>query len=360
MLDDLPILGIAGRSGSGKTTLMEALLPRLAARGLAVAVAKFHAHGIDVDRPGKDSDRLFRAGADVYLAGPDQAFTRLHPAGAIAPAVRLADLAARYDLVLVEGRETLACRKVWLLADGETRPPAAAGDPVACLRRDADRLAAVSDLLDDWLPRQWLRTPVYGCILIGGQSSRMGKPKHLLRSGQSGGKTWLERTAAHLARVAERVVIVGAGAVPQALADAMRLPDAPGLAGPMSGILAALRWAPQASWLVAACDLPDLGGEALAWLLATRRPGVWATLPRLAPGGGVEPLLAHYDFRIRAAIEDLAAAGRFSPSLLAEHPKVACPTPPDALRPAWENVNTPDDLARTRRSRRTKSRRPAT
>ncbi len=351
MLDDLPILGIAGRSGSGKTTLIEALLPRLAARGLAVAVAKLHAHGIDLDRPGKDSDRLFRAGADVYLAGPDQAFTRLHPAGAAAPAVRLADLAARYDLVLVEGRESLPCRKVWLLAEGETRPPAGAGDLIACLGRQADRLAAVSDLLDDWLPRQWLRTPVYGCVLIGGRSSRMGKPKHLLRSGRSRDKTWLERTAAHLARVAERVVIVGAGAVPEALANTTRLPDAPGLAGPMAGILAAMRWAPRASWLVTACDLPDLGGKALAWLLATRRPGVWATLPRLAPGAGVEPLLAHYDFRIRAAAEDQAAAGRPAPSLLANHPKVTCPTPPDALLAAWENVNTPSDLARRRRKR---------
>ena len=100
-LDDLPIFGICGHSGSGKSTLIEALLPRLLARRLVVAVAKLNAHGIDVDRPGKDSDRFFRAGADVFLAGPDQAFARTHPAEGATPAIRLPDLAARYDLVPV-------------------------------------------------------------------------------------------------------------------------------------------------------------------------------------------------------------------------------------------------------------------
>jgi molybdopterin-guanine dinucleotide biosynthesis protein A len=110
--------------------------------------------------------------------------------------------------------------------------------------------------------------------------------------------------------------------------------------------MAAMRQAPWASHLVAACDLPDLTAEAVRWLLSTRSPGVWATLPRLPGRTGVEPLLAHYDFRARTILEDLAAAGRFSPSLAAEHPKVISPEPPPALAPAWANVNTPEDLAR--------------
>jgi molybdopterin-guanine dinucleotide biosynthesis protein A len=121
----------------------------------------------------------------------------------------------------------------------------------------------------------------------------------------------------------------------------------------MAGLLAAMRWAPRASWLVSACDLPGLRLEALEWLLSTRAPGVWATLPRLPGRQGVEPLLAHYDFRALGPLEALAAQGRYSPSLLADHPKVASPGPPADLAPAWENVNTPDDLARmTQKARR--------
>ena len=33
--------------------------------------------------------------------------------------------------------------------------------------------------------------PVWGCVLIGGRSRRMGRPKHLI---EAGGCSWLERT----------------------------------------------------------------------------------------------------------------------------------------------------------------------
>ena len=61
MLEGLPVLGVCGWSGSGKTTLIEAILPAFRAKGLKIAVIKHDVHGLDIDRPGKDSDRLFRA-----------------------------------------------------------------------------------------------------------------------------------------------------------------------------------------------------------------------------------------------------------------------------------------------------------
>ena len=48
----------------------------LVGRGLSVAVVKHDAHGFEVDKPGKDSDRLFRAGATISLRGPHQQFER--------------------------------------------------------------------------------------------------------------------------------------------------------------------------------------------------------------------------------------------------------------------------------------------
>jgi molybdopterin-guanine dinucleotide biosynthesis protein MobB len=312
----------------------------VAARGLAVAVVKSAGSRIEVDRPGKDSDRLFRAGADVFVRGKAEGFVRTRPTEAGPTAADLADLARRYDLVLLEGRSRAPCATVWLLGEGEDAPPKEVGDVLAALPRTPGRAETVGAMLDRWLPGQWLRPPVYGCVLIGGRSSRMGRPKHLL---QSGGRTWLERTVEVLRPAVERVVIAGAGDLPDALAGAMRLPDAPGIEGPMAGLLAAMRWAPWATWVASACDLPNLSAEAVGWLLSTRAPGVWATLPRLPGKGGVEPLLAHYDFRARAILERLAAEGRFAPRLAAEHPKVATPAPPPPLANAWINVNTPKD-----------------
>ncbi len=75
-VERMPVLAVCGWSGSGKTTLLESLIPLLRERGLQVAVVKNDAHGVEVDRPGKDSDRLFRAGASVVLRSPRESFAR--------------------------------------------------------------------------------------------------------------------------------------------------------------------------------------------------------------------------------------------------------------------------------------------
>ena len=59
------IVSIVGPSGSGKTTLLEKLIPELVNRGLKVGTIKHDVHGFDMDRPGKDSWRHKRAGAQV-------------------------------------------------------------------------------------------------------------------------------------------------------------------------------------------------------------------------------------------------------------------------------------------------------
>jgi molybdopterin-guanine dinucleotide biosynthesis protein B len=63
---------IAASSNSGKTTLIEKVVRILKDRGLRVAVIKHASKGFELDRPGKDSWRFRKAGADaVMLVGPD-------------------------------------------------------------------------------------------------------------------------------------------------------------------------------------------------------------------------------------------------------------------------------------------------
>ena len=183
--------------------------------------------------------------------------------------------------------------------------------------------------------------PVWGCVLIGGRSRRMGAPKHLLRQD---GQAWIERTTAILRRKVDQVVIAGAGDLPASLAQTLRVDDAPELAGPLAGILAAFRAYPQVSWLVAACDLPDMQEEALQWLLDCRRPGMAAIMPELAGDGRIEPLLAYYDQSCRRLLEELAAGGHRRMSRLQAAAGVWTPRPPAHLQSSWRNVNTPEDL----------------
>lgn len=346
IIEDLPVFGICGWSGSGKTTLIERIVPCLTGKGLKVAVVKHDVHGINVDHPGKDSDRFYQVGADVFLRGPQQQFFRVHQARNSDPSVDLLSLANRYDVILVEGHKGIIPNKIWLLGDGEKSPPAGIGKSVAILDRDTDRLALALPLLESFLMEQWRKTPIFGCILIGGKSTRMGSPKHLVRTN---GTTWLAATIKVLSQACSRIAISGDGAIPPEVAGYAQLPDVPDVRGPLAGMLAAMRWAPRASWLITACDLPFLCSDALQWLLARRRPGVWAALPRLAGSPGVEPLLAYYDFRARPLLEQLATTGNFCPADITAHPNVITPEVPMHLATAWRNINGTIELRATTR-----------
>jgi molybdopterin-guanine dinucleotide biosynthesis protein A len=170
----------------------------------------------------------------------------------------------------------------------------------------------------------------------------MGRPKHLLED--RNGITWLERTVRLLRPFVTDVVLSGKGEIPKSMDGLVRLSDVPDVAGPLSGILAAMRWRPAVSWLLVACDMPDISEDAVRWLLARRRPGVWGTVPRLREGGPVEPLLAHYDYRCLPLFEDLVRMACLRIGMVAASAEIETPLVPERLRPSWRNVNTVEDL----------------
>jgi len=93
------ILSIVGKSNSGKTTLIEKLIPVLVSKGLKVAVVK-HAHkGFELDIEGKDSERIFRAGADVAIVSDDK-LALIQRKGDLKKVLNLLN---GYDLILTEG-----------------------------------------------------------------------------------------------------------------------------------------------------------------------------------------------------------------------------------------------------------------
>ena len=63
----IPIYSFVAFSNTGKTTFLEKLVPVIKAHGLRIAVYKHDAHEFDIDKPGKDSWRMTRAGADVTM-----------------------------------------------------------------------------------------------------------------------------------------------------------------------------------------------------------------------------------------------------------------------------------------------------
>jgi glutamate dehydrogenase (NADP+)/cyclic pyranopterin phosphate synthase/molybdopterin-guanine dinucleotide biosynthesis protein A len=334
------VLGVAGWQGAGKTTLLASAAAALRERGLAVAALAHAHHPIRVDPVESDSDRLYRAGADVVLAGGSETLVRSRLETA---EVALEPLAAKllrtHDLVLVEGWKASPHPKVWLLRPGETAPPAEVSGIERVLPWDGDRLGSFLAWAQARLAAAWTAAECRGGVLVGGRSRRMGRPKAAI---EIGGRTLLARAVEALARVGEVTLLGGSGG----LADVgvlTRLSDAAGVEGPLAGMLAALRWAPDSTWVIAACDLPLLSRPALDWLLAQRSPGTWAVLPWI--DGEAQPLLAVYEPMCLPLLESIAAQGPAAPSRLVGHPRVVTPRPPDEVAPAWRGANTPGELA---------------
>ena len=333
-LSHLPVFGICGFSGAGKTTLVLDLVKRLRERGLATLVIKHDAHRLDVDRPGKDSQRMFAAGSDVLARDRTQSFLRLHRNDSEELASLMRASVHAYDVVLVEGhKSTPLPRKIWLRRHARDRPPESCRPVEHDLGRDDVRDEVAWHWIEEALARIHREAPTFAGILIGGQSRRMGRAKHLLKYQ---GRTWLARIVAVARKAADEVVLLGSGDVPTSCASLARLPDVPGFGGPLAGMCAAMRWNPAARWIFLACDTPLLTSEALTWLKGQARPGIWTVQPRLSPTGVPEPLPGWYDYRARAPLE-----GARGPSELVRHPHAASPIVPADLAGGWMNCNTP-------------------
>lgn len=63
----VPVLGFAAYSGTGKTTLLSNLIPILRENAFNVGLIKHSHHNFEIDRPGKDSYRLRKAGASPVM-----------------------------------------------------------------------------------------------------------------------------------------------------------------------------------------------------------------------------------------------------------------------------------------------------
>ena len=282
---NVPVLACCGFSGSGKTTLLESVIPRLRESGLAVAVIKHDAHGIQIDREGKDSDRLFRAGANILLRGSNESAARWHREDGPSLDQALDHLGPSHDLILVEGHKQTDLPKLRVPGENEADPPEGVTDVLEVLPRGDGRARIALNRITSFLDEKWRARSVRAGILIGGRSSRMGTTKQLF---EIDGAALMDRIIGGLGTRFAEPVILGAGQVPSSVAGLRWISDVPGLAGPVAGFLAAMRWDPEAVWMMIACDQPSITPEAVDWLLRHRRPGRWAVMPRLA-GGPVKP-----------------------------------------------------------------------
>lgn len=185
---------------------------------------------------------------------------------------------------------------------------------------------------------------VWGLVLAGGKSRRMGSDKALLLQN---GETQLSRAVALLEAQLDRVFISTTKAQAD---DAERnqfaqVVDRYEDMGPVAGILSAMDSNADVSWLVLACDLPNVDRITIAHLLENFSADHTATAYQSTSDGLPEPLCAIYRPEARDIIDSFVAAGRNCPRKILINSNTHLLQQPNPT--ALHNVNTPDDLAGT-------------
>jgi len=165
---NLPLLGFAAYSGTGKTTLLEALLPKLTAAGLRIGLLKHAHHDFDVDKPGKDSYRLRKAGASQMLIASRNRhalMTETPDAEAEFDYLLTRFDAEKLDVILVEGCKNIAFPKIelhraevgkpWLYPHDENIIAIAADETVetALPQMHINDLDAIADFVLDYVEK---------------------------------------------------------------------------------------------------------------------------------------------------------------------------------------------------------------
>lgn len=190
---------------------------------------------------------------------------------------------------------------------------------------------------------------LFGLVLAGGRSKRMGTDKATMRhpDGRS-----LVRRAIDLLTDEGCVHVVVSLRHDQDVPGEIGNPTGPngisiirdpegGSDGPLSGMLASMRLHPRADWLVIACDLPRLDVTTLRHLIGAKRPGEPFVCYRSEFDGLPEPLCALYTADALPVLEAAVAEGIRCPRKILIRqsvPMLELPIPG-----ALANANTPED-----------------
>ncbi len=168
----LPVLGMVAWSGTGKTTLLTQVIPLLKEYGYRIGIIKHVHHQFDIDKPGKDSYKLRKSGADQIIAASRHrmAFIRELEDSFAEPALidALSTLHTdSLDLILVEGYKHEAIDKIELNRSLLNKPLLFPNDKniFAIICDNPDQIDTSIDILDINKPKQvadyidhWIRT----------------------------------------------------------------------------------------------------------------------------------------------------------------------------------------------------------
>ncbi len=181
---------------------------------------------------------------------------------------------------------------------------------------------------------------IFGLILAGGSSRRMGQDKALL---DFHGVAQIEYIYQLLEKSCAKVYL-SKRADQQGYKDIASINDSHEFTakGPLGGILSAMKEFPEVSWIVLACDLPFVTEETIQTLISNRDPLKIATAFTSSYDNLPEPLCAIWENHGYTSILKLFQEGIQCPRKVLIKSNTRLISPKDAH---WlDNINTPEDL----------------
>ena len=347
-------IAFCGYSGSGKTTLISRLLHEFRDER-RVGYVKHDAHRFEMDQPGKDTYVAHESGAgQVFISDSSHhAFVSDgHLDRAMAPM-----MFENCEWVFVEGYKKELVNKVLILdeagkawqafQDGEfPNVVALVGadvegpeSPLPYYHRDD--VFGIKAFVESFMAAKTSETPVFGLVLAGGRSTRMGQDKASL---QYQGQTQVDRAFNALAESCERVFV----SARQDQWQDGKFDHLPQITdrylgfGPLGGILSAMEAHPNAAWLVVGCDLPFVDEASVRDLVQSRQAYKLATAFTSPVDGWPEPVFALYEPRSRGRMLRFLSLGYTCPrkALINSDIQLVHASRPDWLR----NVNHPHEF----------------
>lgn len=303
-------LALSGFSGSGKTTLMEKIISELS-HSYKVAYIKHDAHQFSIDKEGRDTYRAKAAGAHAVLINDKQKFAFIsdNQSGEMGKYSLRQDLQSCH-FALVEGHKSSQIKKLVLIDSKEEIisliKKNEVTDVLALIVPDEmtfvndlpyplfkrNEVQKISSFILDYFLNQSKKSPLFGLILNGGKSSRMGNDKGKLNYHGTEQSRYLFNL---LDQYCEQTFI-------SCRTEQKNLDYLSGIPliedrilemGPMGGIMSAMMEFPLSSWLVFACDLPLIDQGHIQELIEHRHPFSLATC-HVDQSGLPEPLSCIY------------------------------------------------------------------
>lgn len=182
-------------------------------------------------------------------------------------------------------------------------------------------------------------------ILAGGRASRMGANKCVM---PLAGKPVVSYILNELSPHAAETFLIANDPAPFASFTLPTYPDDVRDAGPLGGLVTALRRASQPVIVLTACDMPFVRWQLVEYLLSLAGKAQ-VVLPRIH--GEPEPLLAVYTRACLPAVERALAAGErrmvsFLPFVQVHEVDEESLLAADPTGMTFFNLNTPDDVTR--------------